>query len=73
MNKCSYCQGKIPEDRYVVMNYKTGIKNGYCSGYCKNRAGTLRMGVRDKKYMPKSLDDVDKKYIEKYVVYLQGI
>ncbi len=71
MVKCTYCKGEIPKDRYIVIRYKLGIDDGYCTGECKNRAATLRMAViHPKKYMPKHLDETDKKYMQNYVNWL---
>lgn len=71
MVKCNYCGDEIPKDRYVMDRYKLGIDRGYCSSGCKNRAGTLRMAVRNpKKYTPKTLDETDKKYMQDYVTEL---
>ena len=69
--KCSYCTGEIPDDRYVRLRYQLGILKGYCSSGCKNRAATLRMAVRNpEKYTPKNLDKTDKKYMQDYVTEL---
>ena len=68
MVKCAYCKGKIPKDRYVVEAYKLGIKRGYCSSECRNRAGLLRCAViNPKKYTPKTLSKLDKEYMQDYV------
>lgn len=63
---CEYCNERIDMDKEypITKNYNVKYKR-YCSYSCKNRAGTLRQGISDKKYMPKFLDDLDKNYIKK--------
>lgn len=68
--ECSYCKEDIPTDRYTIWSYRLGVKKGYCSPECKHRTGTLRMAVKNKKYMPKNLDKIDKEYMQDYVNYL---
>ena len=66
--ECSYCGENIPDDRYTEQRYKLGIMKGYCCPECKHRAGTLRMAViHPKKYTPKHLNKIDKKYMQNYV------
>lgn len=67
MVNCVYCKGRISKGRYVITAYKIGIKKGYCSEECKNRAMLLRYGVIHPKKMPKNLDKTDKEYAQNYV------
>lgn len=70
--ECSYCKEEIPKDKYthnaILLRYQMGIIGLYCDDYCKNRAATLRMAVKNpKKYMPKHLNKIDKEYMQNYV------
>ncbi len=68
---CTYCGNVIPKGTYqskVIFNrFIRGEIGLYCDSTCKHRAGTLRMAVKNKKYMPKTLDETDKKFMQNYV------
>lgn len=72
--KCNYCGGVIPLFRYMeirnIDKNKSHIR--YCCEQCKYRANVIRMGIKNKKYMPKHLSTIDVRYIKKYRMGLKN-